>query len=150
MITKCAALRTLQKLHAHISPRPMTPRTLAHTHMKTNTATVQRAAVSRVESLTLAHKQASVQPGSPSPQTLGCLNLAVTLISSLSTPPGLADAQLTAAFIGTHRAGIQLLRPLRSQLRRRGISVETAQRRKQTIPHPKSDSAVGKAASDTC
>lgn len=107
------------------------------THMKTNTATVQHA----VESLTLAHKQPSVQPSSPSPQTLACLNLAVRLISSLSTPTGLADAQLTAAFIRTYRVGVQLSRPLRSQLHRRGISVETAQRVETT--HPKSKIRLG-------
>lgn len=82
------------------------------THMKTNTATVQHAVVSGVESLTLAHKQASVQPSSPSPQTLACLNLAVRLISSLSTPTGLADTQLTAAFIRTYQVGVQLSRPM--------------------------------------
>lgn len=111
------------------------------THMKTNTATVQHAVVSGVESLTLAHKQASVQPSSPSPQTLACLNLAVRLISSLSTPTGLADAQLSAAFIRTYRVGVQLSRPLRSQLCRRGISVGTAQR--VETDHPKSKIRLG-------
>lgn len=105
--------------------------------MKTNTATVRHVVVSGVESLTLAHKQASVQPSSPSPQALACLNLAVRLISSLSTPTGLADAQLTAAFIRTYRVGVQLSRPLRSQLCRRGISVETAQRVETDDPKSK-------------
>lgn len=108
------------------------------THMKTNTATVQHAVVSGVESLTLAHKQASVQPSSPSPQTLACLNLAVRLISSLSTPTGLADAQLTAAFIRAYWVGVQLSRP---QLCRRGISVETAQR--VETDHPKAKIRLG-------
>lgn len=109
--------------------------------MKTNTATVRHVVVSGVESLTLAHKQASVQPSSPSPQALACLNLTVRLISSLSTPTGLADAQLTAAFIRTYRVGVQLSRPLRSQLCRRGISVETAQR--VETDDPKSKTRLG-------
>lgn len=153
LIVRCAALckdmYITKAPRAHLTSPCYTTHTC--THMKTNPVTVQHAVVSGVESLTLAHKQASVQPSSPSPQTLACLNLAVWLISPFSTPPGLADAQLTAAFIRTYRVWFSFRGPWDQGYAERGILVKTAQKVETNHPSAvKADMAVGIVVSDAC